>query len=65
MAIAARIVGDANEAAIRAALEMTAKAGSAACFDRTHDAALGPAEVAVVRLAKRFAVAAEDVCHLQ
>ena len=65
MAVAARIVGDANEAALGAALDMAAERRGPARLDRTHDAALGAAEVAGMRLAIGLAVAAEDVRHLQ
>jgi hypothetical protein len=65
MAVAAGIIGDANQAAFRAPLDMAAEPRRAACLDRRHDAALGAAEVAGMRLAISLAVAAEDVRHLQ
>src|SRR3954451_17181658 len=65
MPVAARIVGDAYEVALGAALDVAAQPCRAACLDRAHDAAFDPAEVAGMRLAVRLAVAAEDVRHLQ
>src|SRR3954469_18523162 len=65
MPVATRIIGDANETALRAALDMAAERRGAACLDRTHDAPFGAAEMAGVLLAVRLAVAAEDVRHLE
>src|SRR3954470_8288309 len=65
MPVATRIIGDANETALRAALDMAAERRGAACLDRTHDAPFGAAEMAGVPLTVRLAVAAEDVRHLE
>ena len=65
MAVAARIVGDADEAAFGAALDMAAEPRRAARLDRRHDAALGAAEVTGMRLTVSLTVAAEDIRHLQ
>jgi len=65
MPVAARIVGDADQATLRAALDMTAERCRAAGLYRPHDAALGSAEVAGLRLAERLTVAAEDIRNLQ
>ena len=65
MAVAAGVVGDADEAALGAALDMAAERGGAARFDRRHDAALDAAEMTGMGLAVSLAVAAEDVRHLQ
>ncbi len=65
MAVATRIIGDANQAALGAALDMAAKPGSAARLDRCHDAAFGATEAAGMCLAISLAVAAEDIRHLQ
>lgn len=65
MTVAARIVGDTDEVTFRAALDMTAEPGRAACLDRAHDASFDAAEMAGMRLSVRLAVAAEDVRHLQ
>ena len=46
VAVAARVVGDPDQAAIGAALGMAAEPGGAAGFDCRHDAALDPAEMA-------------------
>jgi hypothetical protein len=43
MPVATRIIGDANETALRAALDMAAERRGAACLDRTHDAPFGAA----------------------
>jgi hypothetical protein len=64
MPVAARIICDANKAALHALLDMTAEGGRAASLDRAHDAAFGAAEVSGMRLAISRAVAAEDVRHL-
>lgn len=65
MPVAARIVGDTDQAAFRAALDVTAEPSGTARLDGAHDAALGAAEAAGMRLAISLAVAAEDVRHLQ
>src|SRR3954447_15882171 len=65
MPVAARIIGDANETALRAALDMAAERRGAACLDRTHDAPFGAAEMAGVPLTVRLAVAAENIRYLE
>src|SRR4051794_20786033 len=65
MSIAARIIGDANETALGAALDMAAERRGAARLDRAHDAPFGAAEMAGVYLAIRLAVAAEDIRYLE
>src|SRR3954471_23464559 len=61
----ARIIGDTNETALGAALDMAAQRRGATRLDRAHNAPFGAAEVAGMRLAVRLAVAAEDVRHLE
>src|SRR4051794_38936099 len=65
MSIAARIIGDANETALGAALDMAAEHRGAARLDRAHDAPFGAAEVAGMRLSIRLAVAAENMLRLE
>ena len=65
MPIAAGIVGDADLAAILAPLDMTAERRRSACLDRGHDLALIEGEPVALRSAKRVAVAAKNVRHLQ
>src|SRR3954452_7609487 len=61
----ARIIGDANETARRAALDMAAERCGAARLDCAHDAPFGAAEMAGAPLAIRPPVAAEDTRHLE
>jgi len=65
MPIAARVVGDASLAAIRAALDVTAQGRSPAQLDSAHQPALDASELAIVGPTIRLAVAAEDVRHFQ
>jgi hypothetical protein len=65
MPITAGVVGDANEAAILAPLDMAAKSGGPTRLDRAHDATLDASYVPGMRLATGVAVAAEDLRHLQ
>jgi len=65
MAVAAGVVGDACGAAVVALLEVTAERCRPACCDGAHDAPLDAAEMPGAGLPKRFAVAAEDIRHLQ
>src|SRR4051794_40166695 len=65
MPVAARIIGDANETARRAALDMAAERRGAARLDCAHDAPFSAAEMAGVPLAIRLAVAAEYIRHLE
>ena len=65
MAVAAGVVGDAHVAAIIALLHVTAERRRPARRDGAHDAPLDAAEMPGTGLPKRFAVAAEDIRHLQ
>lgn len=65
MAIATRVVGNAGCAAVIALLEVAAERGRPARRDGAHDAALDATEMTGVGTPKRFAVAAEDIRHLQ
>ena len=65
MAITTGVVGVACGAAIIALLDVTAERRRPAGRDGTHDAPLDAAEMTGVRLLERFAVAAEDLPHLQ
>src|ERR1700730_17017471 len=58
VAVAARIIGDADHTAIGAALDMAAERRRPARLDRRHHAALGSAEVTGMRLTISLAVAA-------
>lgn len=51
--------------AVLAALNMTAKRGSAANLDCRHDASLSEVQVIGVGRAPRLTVAAEDIRHLE
>ncbi len=61
MAVAARVVGDAGEAAIVAALDVTAEPRRAASRDRADHTPLDAPEMSGVRSLVSFAVAAQDV----
>ena len=61
MTIPARIVGDANGAAVLASFDAPAQGGRPAGFDCGHDAPLDPAEMAVIGAPKGLAVTAQDV----
>jgi hypothetical protein len=63
--VAAGVVGDASRTTIIALLDMATERGRAAGRDGAHDATLDAPEVTSVRLSKRFAMAAENVRHLQ
>lgn len=65
MAVAAGVVGDACAVAIIALLDVTAERRRPARRDGAHDASLDAAEMPGAGLPKRFAVASEDVRHLQ
>lgn len=65
MPVAAGIIGDTDCATGLAALDMAAKRGRPAQFDRRHDAALQASEVAVVSMDVGRAMAAENIRHLQ
>ena len=59
------VAGDAHVAAIIALLDVTAERRRPARRDGAHDAPLDAAEMPGTGLPKRFAVAAEDIRHLQ
>jgi hypothetical protein len=61
MAVSARVVGDAGEPTIVAALDMTAERRRAAGHDCADDAPLDSPEMSGVRLDVGFAVAAKNV----
>jgi hypothetical protein len=64
VAVSTGIVPDALVAALITLLHMTAESGRSADLDRVHDAALGSGQRVVVVVSVRFAVAAEDVRHV-
>src|SRR5512133_4113472 len=63
--VAARVVSDADCTAIVALLDMAAEHRRPARRDGAHDASFDVAKMTDVRLSKRFAMAAEDIRHLQ
>jgi hypothetical protein len=63
--IATAVVGDANQAAVVAPLNMAAERRCAARLDGRHHTALVGQEPRTLRGTKRGAVAAEDVRHLK
>jgi hypothetical protein len=65
MAVAAGVVGDARCAAVVALLDMASERCRPTRRDGAHDATLDAAEMTGMCLSKRFAVAAEDIRHLQ
>jgi hypothetical protein len=65
MAVAAGVVCDPRVGAILASLDVAAERGGAAGFDGGHDAELSGTDVPGIGFAPRFAVAAEDIRHLQ
>jgi hypothetical protein len=65
MPVAARIVGDTDQAASHAALDVTAEPSGTARLDGAHDATFGAAKVAGMSLGISLTVAAEDVRRLQ
>ena len=65
MPIAAGVVGNPCGAAVIALLDVAAEHSRPACRDRAHDAPLDAAQMLGTGLPKRFAVAAEDIRHLQ
>src|SRR6266403_2044799 len=65
MTVAARVVSDAGCAAIVALLDMAAEHRCPARRDGAHDPPLDAPEMTGARLSKHFAMAAEDIRHLQ
>ena len=65
MAVATRVVSDAGRTTIIALLDMPPERRRPARCDGAHDAALDAPEMTGVRLSKSFAMAAEDIRHLQ
>ena len=65
MPVAAGVVGDADQAAIRAVLGMAAQRRRPAQLDGAHHAPLDAAEMTVMGAAIGVAVAAEDIRHFQ
>jgi hypothetical protein len=63
--VTATAVGDADQAAVIAALDMAAKSSGTADLDGSHNAALLQREPSSLRGTESVAVAAEDVRHLQ
>ena len=63
--IAAGVVSDARCATIIALLDMASEHRCSARRDGAHDASLDAPEMTGMRLSKRFAMAAEDIRHLQ
>src|SRR5690242_8149173 len=65
MAVATRVIGDAGRTTIIALLDMAAERRRPACRHGAHDASFDVAKMTGARLPKRFAMAAEDIRHLQ
>ena len=65
MSVAAGVVGAANQPAVAALLDVPSERRRSAQLDRCHDTSLDPAEVSAMAATERFAVAAEDIRHLQ
>lgn len=65
MPIATAVVGDANQAAVVAPLDMAAERYCAACLDGRHHTALVGREPRALRSTEHDTVAAEDVRHLK
>ena len=63
--IAAGVVSDAGYATFIALLDMTPEHRCPARRDGAHDASLDAPKMTGMRLSKRFAMAAEDIRHLQ
>jgi hypothetical protein len=63
--VAATVEGNTLMAAAIALLNMSAESGSAATFDRTHDASLSTAEGVSVLLAVGRTGLAKDIRHLK
>ena len=65
MAVAAGVVGDAHCTTIVALLDVAPEHRRPARRDGTHDASLDAREMTGMRPSKRFAMAAENIRHLQ
>src|SRR3954463_3884260 len=65
MAVSTRVVGDAGRTTIIALLDVAPEHRRPARRDGAHDASLDAPEMTGMRLSKRFAMAAEDIRHLQ
>ena len=65
MTVATRVVGDATVAAILATLDMPAKRGRAALFDRRHHLELTQAHMSGIGSAPVGSMTMKDVCDLQ
>src|SRR3954447_26643164 len=65
MAVATRVVGDAGRTTIIALLDMAAEHRCPARRDGAHDPSLDAPEMTGACPSKRFAMAAEDIRHLQ
>jgi len=65
MAVAAGVVADAREAALVAAVDMTAERRRPAFLDGRHDSHLATTEVTGVVMTIRRSEAAEDIRHLE
>src|SRR5262249_27006443 len=65
MTVTTRVVGDAGRTTTVALLDMAAEHRRPARRDGTHDASFDVAKMTGARLSKRFAMAAEDIRHLQ
>jgi hypothetical protein len=65
MPVATRVVGDAGRTTIIALLDMATERRRPAGGDGAHDAPLDATEMTGVRLSERFAMAAENIRHLQ
>jgi len=65
MAVATGVVGDAGRTTIIALLDMAPEYRCPARRDGAHDAALDAPKMTGMRLSKRFAMAVEDIRHLQ
>src|SRR5439155_16046896 len=63
--VAARVVSDARCATVIALLDMAPEHRRPARRDGAHDASLDAPEMTGMRLSERFAMAAEDIRHLQ
>jgi hypothetical protein len=61
----AGVVGAANQPAVAALLDVPSERRRSAQLDRCHDTSLDPAEMSAMAATERFAVAAEDIRHLQ